>query len=68
MEEVIVCPLVGVFHVTRGLVVSMVKVIQVVLPSISVSAKTLTPSQVISVPLVYADPLSVMPERLSQVK
>jgi hypothetical protein len=49
-------------------IVSIVNIIQVVLPPISVSKNIFAPSQVINDPLIYPLPLTVAPEILSQEK
>jgi hypothetical protein len=66
--QVIIDPLIGAVPVRIGFIVSMVNVIPVELPHISVRTNVFTSSPVISVQLVYAIPLSIAPERYVHVK
>ena len=66
-DQVMLRPVLGYTPVTSGLVLSIVKVIQVELPKISLSTKTYLPSPVMSVHDVYVTPLSVAPDRESPV-
>ena len=51
-----------------GLIVSIVNVVPVVLPKVSLTKKTYIPLPVISAPLIYQLPLRVAPERLASEK